>query len=200
MPSAKEENLENTLLKLGTSTDEFEGYEHNHAFRIALLAESVAHKFNLAAHDRFSLRHAAFIHDVGELTMNRDYIKSTHTLSNDERLDMQRHTVIGEQEAANKGLNRAVQLIIRWHHEWWNGAGYPDALSNEQIPLLARILRVVDTYCAMTDDRPYRVAYSEEDARQYLIEWAGIEFDPKVVKAFLELEDMPELKSYALEA
>jgi HD-GYP domain-containing protein (c-di-GMP phosphodiesterase class II) len=117
-------------------------------------------------------------------------------LTEEERVDMQRHTVIGEQEAAKNGLGRAVQLLVRWHHEWWNGTGYPDALEREQIPLAARILRVADTYSALTDARPFNTAISEADARRYLTEWAGIEFDPLIVKAFLSLENLEELKSF----
>ena len=112
-------------------------------------------------------------------------------------MDVQRHTVIGEQEAAKNGLSRAVQLIVRWHHEWWNGGGYPDALCRERIPLAARILRVSDTYAALTDARPFRGAISEDEARKYLTEWAGIEFDPAVVKMFLSLENLLELNSFA---
>ena len=129
----------------------------------------------------------------------RDYIKAERPLRDEERIDMQRHPVIGEQETAKRGLSRAAQLLVRWHHEWWNGTGYPDTLNGAQIPLAARILRVVDTYCSLTETRPYRVALSEKDAKKYLIEWAGIEFDPKVVKVFLELEMLEELKSFAVE-
>ncbi len=131
--------------------------------------------------------------------MNREYIKASRLLREDERIDMQRHTVIGEQEAARRGLSRAVQLLVRWHHEWWNGDGYPDALEREQIPLAARILRVADTFAALTDSRPYSVAISASEAKRYLVEWSGIEFDPKVVKAFLSLADLPELESFAVE-
>jgi HD-GYP domain-containing protein (c-di-GMP phosphodiesterase class II) len=120
--------------------------------------------------------------------MNREYIKSNRILRGDERLDMQRHPVIGEQEAAKLGLSRAVQLLVRWHHEWWNGSGYPDTLRREQVPMGARILRVADSYAALTSKRPFRAAFSEAEARNYLTEWAGIEFDPKIVKAFLALE------------
>ena len=81
--------------------------------------------------------------------MNRDYIRANRILTDEERIDLQRHPVIGEQEVAKRGLSRAVQLLVRWHHEWWNGMGYPDALEREQIPLAARILRVADTYCAL---------------------------------------------------
>jgi HD-GYP domain-containing protein (c-di-GMP phosphodiesterase class II) len=195
--AAQESNLDEKLLKIAAEADEFEGYSRPHASRIAALAGAVAQKFNLSAHDRFSLRQAALVHDLGELAMRRDYIKANRALTAEERIDMQRHTVIGEQQAAKQGLSRAVQLLVRWHHEWWNGAGYPDALEREQIPLAARILRVADTYSALTDSRPYKAAVSEAEARRYLTEWAGIEFDPLIVKTFLTLENLEELKSYS---
>lgn len=184
---------------ISAEIDGFEGYTHPHGKRLAILADAIAERFNFASHDRFSLRQAALLHDLGELIMERDYISSDRVLRDEERIDMQRHTVIGEQEAARRGQARAVQLLIRWHHEWWNGTGYPDALERDQIPLAARILRVVDTYCAMTDSRPYSLAISAGEAMRYLIEWSGIEFDPKVVSVFLSIGDLPELKSFAPE-
>ena len=190
------EKFDGILLKIAADVDEFEGYAHPHAMRIAVLAEALANEFNIASHDRFSLGQAALVHDIGEMVMNREYIRANRLLRGGERADMQRHTVIGEQESAKRGLSRAVQLLVRWHHEWWNGAGYPDALEHEQIPLAARILRVCDTFAALTDSRPYSTAISSEEAKRYLAEWAGIEFDPKVVKAFLTLKDLPELQSY----
>jgi HD-GYP domain-containing protein (c-di-GMP phosphodiesterase class II) len=196
MQSVQETNLDERLLKLAAEIDEFEGYAHPHATRIAALADEVAKKFNLSPHDRYSLRQAALVHDIGEVLMNRDYIKAKRVLRDDERIDMQRHTVIGEQEAAKRGLSRAVQLLVRWHHEWWSGAGYPDALERDLIPLAARILRVCDTYAAMTDARPYSAAISRAEAEKYLTEWAGIEFDPSVVKAFLSLEGLQELAAF----
>ncbi|MDQ3799262.1 MAG: HD domain-containing protein [Acidobacteriota bacterium] len=184
------------LLTLAAEIDAFEGYMHPHAARIAALADAVAKKFNLSPHDRFSLRQAALVHDIGEVVMNRDYIKASRALRGDERIDMQRHPVIGEQEAARRGFSRAVQLLVRWHHEWWSGAGYPDALERDFIPLAARILRVCDTYAALTDARPYKAAISETEAKKYLTEWAGLEFDPLVVKIFLSLEGLKELASF----
>ncbi|HYX42062.1 MAG TPA: HD domain-containing phosphohydrolase, partial [Pyrinomonadaceae bacterium] len=145
-----------------------------------------------------ALRLAALGHDLGEAAMKRDYIARQGPLTEEERFDLMRHPVIGEQEAARAGADRGAQLMIRWHHEWWNGTGYPDALSREQIPLAARILRVADAYAALTDARPYRGALTEAEAHKHLIEWAGIEFDPQVVRAFLTLRDLPELRSYAL--
>jgi HD-GYP domain-containing protein (c-di-GMP phosphodiesterase class II) len=185
------------FVRLADSTDQFEGYGHPHAARVAKLADEVAKYFNLARSDRQSLRTAAFAHDLGEAAMNRDYIRRPGALSDEERIDMMRHPVIGEQEAARLGADRGAQLLVRWHHEWWNGTGYPDALRREQIPFGARILRVVDAYAASTDIRPHRIALSVDKARRFLIEGAGLEFDPRVVSAFLSLNSIPELESYA---
>jgi HD-GYP domain-containing protein (c-di-GMP phosphodiesterase class II) len=194
--SAKESNTDEQILKIAKTIDEFEGYPFPHAARIAELANVLGQRFYLASHDLHSLRQAALIHDIGELTMNREYIKANRALRPDERIDMQRHTVIGEQEAAKRNFNRAVQLLIRWHHEWWNGGGYPDAIEREQIPLAARILRVADAYATLTEARPYRAPFSSFEAKRHLTEWAGIEFDPTIVKAVLSLENAKELDSY----
>jgi HD-GYP domain-containing protein (c-di-GMP phosphodiesterase class II) len=185
------------FMRLATAADEFEGYAQPHAVRIAKLADELAKQFNLAQQDRASLKLAALAHDLGEVAMERDYIKRKGALTEDERLDLARHPVIGEQETARAGADRGAQLLVRWHQEWWNGAGYPDALRREQIPLGARILRVADAYAALTDVRPFRPAHTEDEARRYLTEWAGLEFDPRVVRAFLSLPPIPELKSYA---
>jgi HD-GYP domain-containing protein (c-di-GMP phosphodiesterase class II) len=185
------------FLELGAATDQFERYTNPHANRIATLADEMARRLGLAEQDRRSLRTAALLHDLGEAAMERDYIKRAEGLNEEERIDLARHPVIGEQEAARAGADRAAQLLVRWHHEWWNGRGYPDALRGEEIPLAARILRIVDSYASLTDARPFRQALTAEDARQHIIEWAGIEFDPRVANLFLSLADMPELKSFA---
>ena len=193
------DNLEHKVFrKLARKTDEFEGYGHPHAERVATLADELGRVFGLATKDRQSLHAAALLHDLGEATMARDYIKRAGTLSAEEQLDMSRHPIIGEQEAAKCGGDRATQLIVRWHHEWWNGTGYPDALRGEEIPLAARILRVADSYASITDARPFRPALTQEKARQSMATWAGIEFDPRVVRAFLALADLPALESFGL--
>lgn len=185
------------LIELSRAIDKFEGYENPHAVRIAVLADAVAEHFNLAPQDRQTLQQSALVHDIGEMVMNRGYINNQGVLSNEERIDLHRHPVIGEQETAKRGMSRAVQLLVRWHHEWWNGTGYPDGLERRQIPLAARILRVCDTYSAMTDARPFSIPISAAEAKRYLTEWAGIEFDPQIVNVFLALENLDELKSYA---
>src|SRR2546428_7795380 len=184
---------------LSASADEFEDYANPHSGRIAVIADQIGRSFNLGARDRFSLRIAALAHDLGEVVMNRDYIRRPGTLSDDERIDLARHPLLGEREAATAGADRGPQLLVRWHHEWWNGNGYPDGLRFEQIPLGARILRVADAYASLTDARPFRKAFSEQQAREHLHEWTGLEFDPRVVRELLSLEPFNALKGYARE-
>ncbi|MGI8917058.1 MAG: HD-GYP domain-containing protein [Pyrinomonadaceae bacterium] len=174
--------------QLASATDEFEQYKSVHAVRIAELADEIAQHFLLASRDRRSLRAAALLHDLGEAAMERDYIQRAGALSDEERIDLQRHPVIGEQESARAGADRATNLLVRWHHEWWNGGGYPDGLRGDEIPLAGRILRLADSYVSLTANRPFRAAYSAAAARQMIIELAGVEFDPRVVQSFLQLE------------
>jgi len=195
--SEKERAARDVFARLAAEADKFEAYAHPHAERVAAIAEALAARFGLGREDRANLRIAALAHDLGEVSMSRDYIRRDGPLTDEERLDLARHPVIGEQEAARAGADRGAQLLVRWHHEWWDGTGYPDALRREQIPLPARILRAADSYAALTDDRPFRRALTEEAARKHLTEWAAIEFDPRVVRALLALTDLPELRSYA---
>ncbi len=183
-------------LQLAVAADRFERYENTHAARIAAIADELARAFHLARHDRGSLRAAALLHDLGEVAMERDYIQRAGSLTNEDRIDLTRHPVIGEREASRAGADRAAQLLVRWHHEWWNGQGYPDALRREEIPLAARILRVADSFAALTDARPFRPALTVVEARREMAERAGIEFDPAVVSVLLSLEPMPELEAF----
>jgi HD-GYP domain-containing protein (c-di-GMP phosphodiesterase class II) len=193
----KERAAAEAYLQLAAASDRFERYANPHATRIAAIADELAKAFHIAPQDRKLLRVAAYMHDLGEVAMEREYIERAGSLTAEERLDLSRHPVIGEQEAARASADRPVQLLVRWHHEWWNGGGYPDALRQNEIPLAARILRLADSYAALTDARPYRPAMNEGKAREVLIERAAIEFDPAIVTAFLGLGPFDELRSFA---
>ena len=195
--SEKERAAPQAYLQLTAAADEFEQYANPHAVRIAAIADKIAEAFHLAPQDRKSLRTAACLHDLGEVAMEREYIQRAGSLTDEERIDLQRHPVIGEQEAARASADRDVQLLVRWHHEWWNGSGYPDALRQHEIPLAARILRVADSYASLTDARPYRPAMTEADAHNQIVAHAAIEFDPVVVNVFVSLPDLDELRSFA---
>lgn len=197
LDTEKDRATREAYLQLAATADQFERYANPHAVRISAIADALAEAFHMAAQDRKSLRSAAYLHDLGEVAMEREYLQRAGSLTDEERIDLARHPVIGEQEAARANADRAVQLLVRWHHEWWNGSGYPDALRQNEIPLAARILRVADSYAALTDERPFRPAMSETEAGEQIIERAAIEFDPAVVSVLLSLQDLEELRSFA---
>lgn len=191
-----EQEIDRQSLKLIEETDDAEGYTAPHAIPLAHLAERLGARCGLRGTDLLAVKVAALAHDWGERVMRRDYLRRARALTWEERLDLWRHPIIGEQAAAERGLSRHVQLLIRWHHEWWNGLGYPDRLSGAAIPVGARVLRVADSYCALTADRPYRERYDRGAAAALVADQAGLECDPLVVKRFLALlAEEPEVRS-----
>lgn len=175
------------LLKLVPEIDRVEGYSEPHAMAIAQLAVKLGRRAGLHGSDLTALKFASLAHDVGERALKREYLLRPGKLTAEERLDLVRHSILGEQAAAQFQLSRSTQLFIRWHHEWWNGYGYPDCLAGEAIPLGARILRAADTYCALVSDRPYRPRHDPATAKAIIEDQAGIECDPRIVKLLIEI-------------
>jgi HD domain len=182
-----ERSLGGRLLKVAIEIDRVEGYSEPHAIAIAWTAEKVGARMGLHGVDLTALKFAALAHDLGERAMKRDYLLRPRALSWEETLDLWRHPILGEQAAGELKLSRHTQLLIRWHHEWWNGGGYPDGLAGKSIPLGARILRAVDSYFALISDRPHRRRFDRIEAEQIIADLAGIEFDPQVVKMLLQV-------------
>lgn len=185
------------LLKLALETDRVEGYTEPHAVMIARLAETIGSEMGLHGADLSALKFAALAHDIGERGMKRNYLLGPNVLTWEERLDLWRHPILGEQAAAEIKLSRQTQLLVRWHHEWWNGQGYPDGLSGTAIPLGARILRAVDSYCALISQRPYRDSFELVEAEQFIADLAGIEFDPQVARVLLAVVGEERLRREA---
>ncbi|HKX28016.1 MAG TPA: HD domain-containing phosphohydrolase [Blastocatellia bacterium] len=173
------------LLKIAVEIDRIEGYSEPHAIMIARLAETLGAQMGLHGGDLIALKFAALVHDIGERVMKRNYLLRPGPLSLEETLDLWRHPILGEQAAGELRLSRQSQLLIRWHHEWWNGLGYPDGLSGEAIPVGARVLRVADSFCALVSNRPHRLRFDASEAEQMIADLAGIEFDPQVVRLLI---------------
>src|SRR5580704_802712 len=180
---------EEIVTRLAQHIDSFEKYSGPHSMLMADLSAQLASRLGLAPTDINAIAEAALLHDIGLYQMSPAYLYNAGPLSLEERIDLWRHPIIGEQEMARRGASRHAQLLVRWHHEWWNGAGYPDMLSFEDIPIGARIIRAVELYSAVISDRPYRSGMSKDLAREILRSSAGIECDPYIVTALLPLVD-----------
>src|SRR5262245_34211291 len=197
--SEAERTLGDRLLKIALEIDRVEGYSEPHAIAIARMVEKIGARMGLHGIDLTALKFAALTHDLGERAMKRNYLLRPSVLSWEETLDLWRHPILGEQAAGELKLSRQTQLLIRWHHEWWNGGGYPDGISGEAIPVGARILRAVDSYFALISNRPHRQRFDRNEAEQILADLAGIEFDPLVVKLTLQIlaEERPAETAFA---
>lgn len=177
------------ILELSAQADAYEvAQEPYTAQYMADLCAQLAEHYELSDEDKESLRIAALLHDIGQVE-EYDFIQEERALRAEERIELENHTLRGYQQVLAMGpeYEKAAKWI-RWSHERWDGAGYPDGLSGEQIPIPARILAVVDAYCAMMADRPHRASLGQYGALSELQRHAGMQFDPQIVQMF-GLED-----------
>jgi response regulator RpfG family c-di-GMP phosphodiesterase len=157
----------------------------DHARAVARLAAAVGHRLGLEGGEAADLAQAAELHDVGKVAIPDSILEKPGPLAPDEQQFMRRHTLIGENILSAANALAGVGRLVRSSHERYDGTGYPDRLEREQIPLASRIIFVCDAYDAMTTDRPYRKAMSQEDAVAELRRCASTQFDPSVVDAFI---------------
>jgi putative nucleotidyltransferase with HDIG domain len=183
------DEMENTFsTTLGALCDALETkdpYTASHAERVADLAVATAAELELDAGERRALRYCALLHDIGKIGIRTELLTKPSGLTDEEYLEIQRHSEIGATLLARIPLLSEIAPLVRGVHERWDGRGYPDGLSQTEIPIESRIVAVCDAWHAMRSDRPYRRALSQERALAELEQCAGSQFDPTVVRAFL---------------
>jgi len=162
-----------------------------HAQRIRELAEKLARSIGLPERSVLDMRLLAQFHDIGKVGIPDRILMKPGPLSPEEAIEMQRHCEVGYRIAlAATDLVPIADWILK-HHEWWNGQGYPGGLKGEKIPLECRILAIVDSYDVITNDRPYRKGTSQSEALEEIQKYAGIQFDPYLVKKFCQVFEQP---------
>lgn len=162
-------------------------YTHGHSARVVEYTVLIAQKLDLPEEEKELLKYAAMLHDIGKIGVKGIVLNNPNSLTGEEYDEIKKHPLVGEGIIEPIELLQPIRPLIRHHHEWYNGKGYPDGLSGENIPLGARILAVADTYDAMKSDRPYRKALTEETAILELKGGSGTQFEPKLVEVFLEI-------------
>ncbi|MFZ5768244.1 MAG: HD domain-containing phosphohydrolase, partial [Bacillota bacterium] len=160
-------------------------YTRGHSLRVARWARACAGVLGLGAEEQEQVYLAGLLHDLGKIGVREGILLKPGRLDEEEMKEMQGHPVVGAGILEPARFPAAVTGAVRHHHEDYGGGGYPAGLVGEEIPLLARIIRVADAYDAMTSARPYRQAFSAQQAREELRRCAGRQFDPRVVEAFL---------------
>jgi putative nucleotidyltransferase with HDIG domain len=177
-----------TALVLGDVIEADDGYTGEHCKSVVSLALEMAEHLELSPERQRNLEFAALLHDVGKIAIPKEIINKPGKLDPQEWTIIKTHTLEGQKMLERVGgFMREVGLIVRSHHERWDGGGYPDGLAGEQIPLEARIITCCDTWNAMRTDRPYRQALAYDVAVTELVSNAGTQFDPSIVEAFVQL-------------
>ena len=156
---------------------------HDHLQRVQVYAVELGKALNVTEQDLQALRAASILHDIGKLAVPEHIISKPGKLTSEEFEKMKIHPVVGAEILERVGFPYGVVPIVRSHHEKWNGAGYPDGLKGEAIPLGARILSVVDCFDALVSDRQYRRAMPFDEAMAVIVAEAGKSYDPRVVEA-----------------
>jgi diguanylate cyclase (GGDEF)-like protein len=172
---------------LAVASDLREGVPASHSRNVADWSASVAERLGLGHDEILEVRLAGWLHDVGKIGISDAILTKPGKLTDDEWQMMRTHPVVGDELLRNFPELSLACAGVRHHHERYAGGGYPDGIAGEQIPLAARIVAAVDAYSAMTSDRPYQDARSQDEALDELRRCAGTHFDPSVVDALIEV-------------
>jgi len=177
-----------TLVGWSRALDLRDKETEGHTQRVAEITERLARTMGMGDAELVQVRRGALLHDIGKMGAPDAILLKPGKLTDAEWVQMRKHPQFAYDMLAPIAYLRPALDIPYCHHEKWDGSGYPRGLQGEQIPLAARIFAVVDVWDALRSDRPYRKAWSEEQARAYLCEQAGKHFDPRVVEAFLQMD------------
>jgi putative nucleotidyltransferase with HDIG domain len=189
-PSAADEAIRERAQRLAALTDELEtrhGYTSDHTLAVSRLAVAMGRRLGLRDQELRHVELGALLHDVGKLDVPETILSKPSPLNEREWSEMRGHAESGVRLLDRVLDVPAVLQIVRWHHERWDGDGYPDGVEGDDIPLGARIVAVADAFQAMIEPRPYRGRRTPVEALREIQQNAGSQFDPECVDALAEL-------------
>jgi putative nucleotidyltransferase with HDIG domain len=176
-----------TVRALCNAVEARDAYTGKHAERVAAYGMEIAKVLDAPFSDDPEVEFGFLLHDVGKVAVPDSILWKPEPLTSEERTLMERHPIVGWEILREIDFLGEAKLVVRHHHERWDGAGYPDGLAGDVIPLAARVFAVADVLDALTTVRPYRQPSSVDEARGMISESSGSHFDPEVVDAFMEI-------------
>jgi len=176
-----------TIQALATAIEARDAYTEDHSMRMSQYAVATARELGVSINEVEIIHYAAILHDIGKIGVSDRILNKPGKLTKKELTEMRKHPKTGRDIISKIDSLKKASRLVYYHHERYNGQGYPEGLKGEDIPVGARILAVIDAYDAMTSKRPYRSAYSTKEAIRELKKNAGTQFDKKVVEAFLKV-------------
>jgi len=178
-----------TIQALNKTVEAKDPYTSGHANRVEKFAVELAKAYHLPFESIQNLKTASILHDIGKIGIHDEILNKASRLTQEEYQEIMRHPAIGAEIISKVNFLSDITTIVKHHHERYDGKGYPDGLSGEDIPIEAAILTIADSYDAMTSDRPYRTAMTPEEALSELQKNAGTQFHPELVKVFVSIID-----------
>jgi ribonuclease P protein subunit RPR2 len=178
-----------TVSALSNAVEARDAYTGRHAERVSAYGMELARVVGLPLDEMPRLQFGFLLHDIGKVAVPDAILYKPEALTEEERALMEQHPLIGAEIVGRVEFLSGAVDVVRSHHERWDGAGYPDGLAGEAIPLAARVFAVADVLDALTTTRPYRPASSFAVAREMITAASGTQFDPRVIEAFNSLED-----------
>lgn len=173
---------EGTIKALIRAIDAKDHYTFDHSEHVAKLSSAIADKMGFSKIMRDKLEHAAIMHDIGKIGINEQLLRKESILTEEEHAEMRKHPEIGARIVRAVPFLEDTIDVILYHHERFDGSGYPEGLKRDKIPLSARIVSIADTIDAMMRDRPYRNALSHSQLMDELLKGAGTQFDPEIIR------------------
>lgn len=178
-----------TIKSISSALDAKDPYTHGHSQRVTLYSLILANELNLPSVQMESIEIASLLHDIGKIGIPESILCKPGRLTNEEFEIMKLHPERGEQMILKISKLKTISDWLKNHHEKWDGTGYPSKLKGEDIPLVARIIAIADTYDAMTSTRSYRVALTHEIAIEEIKKCAGTQFDPELAEKFVAIQE-----------
>ncbi|MBO6231222.1 MAG: HD-GYP domain-containing protein [Ruminiclostridium sp.] len=175
---------------LAHTIDAKDKYTNGHSERVAIYSKMIARRLGLPQKDQDKAYYMGLLHDIGKIGIPNEIINKTSKLTDDEFELMQSHPILGYNILKEIKSMPELAQGARWHHEFYNGKGYPDGKRGDELPLLVRIVSVADSYDAMTSNRSYRKYLPQETARAEIEKSSGIQFDPEIAKCMIEIIDL----------
>jgi putative nucleotidyltransferase with HDIG domain len=172
---------------IAASLDARDPYTIRHSTRVARMSCALGRRLGMGEQELSNLERAAIFHDIGKIQTPDDVLLKGDTLSHAEEEQMKNHPVDGTEILRMAPFLHRYIPVVRAHHEWYNGEGYPDGIKGDEIPLHAQLIALADAFDAMTTDRPYREALSSEEAIEEILRFRGTQFSPELADAFAKM-------------
>lgn len=188
---------ETSLTVLANAIEVRDQYTRGHVERVMAYAFAIAENLNDHEFDHDQLRFGAMLHDIGKIHIRETTLCKNDILTTDEWSEIKLHPSTGAEMIKDIPYLSPAIPVVRYHHERWDGTGYPQGLSGEDIPLVARIVTIADGFDAMTTDRPYSTARSLDQARQEILDGSGTRYDPLIVEAFIKAWESGRFRAIA---